>query len=194
MHFLVTGHTGFKGSWLTMLLRSRGHDVSGLALPPPRAACSNAPTCSAEAGPRPAVRHPGRRSRRGGLPTGAAGRGRPSRRAAARSESLLDPATTYETNVMGTFNVLEGACAPHLPCRRIVVVTTDKVYRNVGQSWGYREHDPLGGDDPYSASKAMAELLTQSWIHSTERVRPPPPEPATSSAVVTSPRTGCCPT
>jgi CDP-glucose 4,6-dehydratase len=80
-------------------------------------------------------------------------------------ESYRDPRYTYETNAMGTLNVLEAVAATP-SVRAHVVVTTDKVYRNVNQETGYVETDPLGGDDPYSASKAMADLLTQSWIRS----------------------------
>jgi CDP-glucose 4,6-dehydratase len=80
-------------------------------------------------------------------------------------ESYRSPRYTYETNAMGTLNALEAvAAAPSV--RAHVVITTDKVYRNINQESGYAETDPLGGDDPYSASKAMADLLTQSWTSS----------------------------
>jgi len=80
-------------------------------------------------------------------------------------ESYLDPRTTMETNVMGTLNVLEAVQASST-ARALLVITTDKVYRNVNQVAGYIEDDALGGHDPYSASKAMADLLTQSWTSS----------------------------
>ena len=80
-------------------------------------------------------------------------------------ESYRNPRYTYETNAIGTLNVLEAVAATP-SVRAHVVVTTDKVYRNVDQEAGYVETDPLGGDDPYSASKAMADLLAQSWIRS----------------------------
>ena len=80
-------------------------------------------------------------------------------------ESYRDPETTFTTNVNGTMNVLAGMQGVD-SIKAAVIVTTDKVYRNVNQIWGYRETDPLGGDDPYSASKAMADLLTQSWVKS----------------------------
>jgi CDP-glucose 4,6-dehydratase len=80
-------------------------------------------------------------------------------------ESYLDPRTTYETNTIGTLNVLE-AVSLTASVRAHVVITTDKVYRNVNQAAGYVESDALGGDDPYSASKAMADILTQSWVKS----------------------------
>ncbi|WP_448629976.1 CDP-glucose 4,6-dehydratase [Cellulomonas soli] len=165
MHYLVTGHTGFKGAWLTSLLLAQGHTVSGLALDPAagslyerarlgssfahdlrvdirdagataRAMAEIAPDVVLHLAAQPLVR-----------------------------ESYRDPRTTHETNVLGTFNVLEAVRAtPSVQAQ--VIVTTDKVYRNVRQIWGYREDDPLGGVDPYSASKAAADLLTQSWIAS----------------------------
>jgi len=80
-------------------------------------------------------------------------------------ESYRDPITTYETNVMGTINVLKASQSlPNLKAQ--LIVTTDKVYKNVDKSTGYVESDPLGGQDPYSASKAMADIATQSWLAS----------------------------
>ena len=80
-------------------------------------------------------------------------------------ESYHDPRSTMETNVMGTFNLLE-ALSTSASLRCSVLITTDKVYRNVNQRAGYIETDPLGGHDPYSASKAMSDLLIQSWAAS----------------------------
>jgi CDP-glucose 4,6-dehydratase len=83
--------------------------------------------------------------------------------------SYRDPITTYETNVMGTINVLKASQSlPNLKAQ--LIVTTDKVYKNVGKSTGYVESDPLGGQDPYSASKAMADIAVQSWLASFENV------------------------
>ena len=165
MHYLVTGHTGFKGSWLTLLLLQRGHSVSGLSIDvasgglferaglaellvndhrvdirdaaaTATAIQSTAPDVVVHLAAQPLVR-----------------------------ESYKDPRTTFETNAMGTLNVLEGVQgAPSVKAH--VVITTDKVYRNVDQEAGYVETDPLGGDDPYSSSKAMADILTQSWVKS----------------------------
>jgi len=81
-------------------------------------------------------------------------------------ESYRDPRNTYETNTLGTFNILQ-AVERTASVQAQVIVTTDKVYRNADQIWGYRESDPLGGVDPYSASKAAADLITQSWMAST---------------------------
>ncbi|ETW26387.1 MULTISPECIES: CDP-glucose 4,6-dehydratase [Mycobacterium] len=165
MHYLVTGHTGFKGAWLALLLLSRGHQVSGLALDPQQGSLfqragladhlvsdlrvdirdATATTAAIQAVAPDVVLH-----------------------MAAQSlvrESYRNPRYTYETNVFGTLNVLEAVGATQ-SVRAHVVITTDKVYRNVNQEAGYVETDPLGGDDPYAASKAMADLLAQSWIRS----------------------------
>lgn len=165
MHFLVTGHTGFKGSWLTLMLGAAGHTVSGYSLDPESGSLferADLPAhlafdirgdirdfnsvSSAVADIRPdAVFH-----------------------LAAQPlvrESFAAPRVTIETNVVGTMNVIDAARAVD-SIAGMVVVTTDKVYRNVNQVAGYREGDALGGHDPYSASKAMADILTQSWIAS----------------------------
>lgn len=165
MHYLVTGHTGFKGAWLVQLLVARGHQVSGLSLDPvdhalytrarvgqlltndlrvdirdaeatARAVAEVAPEVVIHLAAQPLVR-----------------------------ESYRDPRTTWETNVVGTYNVLD-AIAGATGVRAALVITTDKVYRNQHRVAGYREDEPLGGLDPYSASKAAADLLTQSWIAS----------------------------
>ena len=165
LHYLVTGHTGFKGAWLVALLRSRGHQVSGLALDPVPDALYTRAGLDAQ------VEHDLRVDIRDAAAT-AAGVARVSPdvvlHLAAQPlvrESYQDPRTTFETNVTGTLNVLEAVQnTPSVKAH--VVITTDKVYRNVNQESGYVESDPLGGDDPYSSSKAMADLLTQSWVTS----------------------------
>ncbi|OBJ55180.1 CDP-glucose 4,6-dehydratase [Mycobacterium asiaticum] len=165
MHYLITGHTGFKGPWLTLLLLSRGHQVSGLALGP------DAGSLYERAGLASLLVHDFRVDVRDAVATAAAvSEAAPDVviHMAAQSlvrESYRNPRYTYETNALGTLNVLEAAAATS-SVRAHVVITTDKVYRNVDQEAGYVETDPLGGDDPYSASKAMADLLTQSWVRS----------------------------
>lgn len=165
MRYFITGHTGFKGSWLTAMLSEQGHTVSGLALDPePRSLYAMADIAEL-------VEHDIRADVRD--PTAV-------RDALALSEpdvlihlaaqplvreSYRDPRYTVETNVMGTLNVLEAASAtPSL--RAQLIVTTDKVYRNVNREAGYVEEEPLGGDDPYSASKTMADVLTHAWTTS----------------------------
>lgn len=165
MHYLVTGHTGFKGAWLTLLLLSRGHQVSGLALDPVEGSLFK------RAGLADQLVSDFRVDIRDAEATVAAvSTAAPDVlvHMAAQSlvrESYRHPRYTYETNAIGTLTVLEAAAATP-SVRAHVVVTTDKVYRNVDQEAGYLETDPLGGDDPYSASKAMADLLAQSWIRS----------------------------
>lgn len=163
MRFLVTGHTGFKGAWLSLLLAGRGHEVVGLSLDPvPGALYERARVGELLAQDlRVDIRDAA------AVTTAVAGaRADVVLHLAAQPlvrESYRDQRFTYETNVLGTFNILEAVSAA-ATARAQVVVTTDKVYRNVDQIWGYREHDALGGVDPYSASKAAADVLTQSWI------------------------------
>jgi CDP-glucose 4,6-dehydratase len=165
VHFLVTGHTGFKGAWLVLLLKSQGHVVSGLALDPLEGSLFE------RAGVAGRLEHDFRVDIRDAAATrGALQFSAPDAvfHLAAQPlvrQSYLEPRVTFETNVMGTLNVLEAvSLTPSV--KGHVVITTDKVYRNVNRVAGYVEDEPLGGDDPYSSSKAMADLLTQSWVKS----------------------------
>jgi len=162
---LITGHTGFKGGWLTLLLSKLGAEVHGYALAP-----STKPSLFE-------VAHVADhcQSTIGDI------RDRESLHDALRSaqpevifhmaaqplvrESYTDPLTTMESNVMGTANVLDAArqCSS---VKAIVVVTSDKCYLNREWHWGYRETEALGGHDPYSASKACTELVASSWQNS----------------------------
>lgn len=165
MRYLVTGHTGFKGSWLSLWLEQLGHSVHGLALDPARdglyerASVAEVMTSDTRGDIRDIT-----------LVKSVVNSVQPDVviHMAAQPlvrESYRNPRWTLETNVMGTLNVLE---AVH-ECDTVkanLIVTTDKVYRNVSQIAGYGESDSLGGEDPYSASKAMAELLTHSWVTS----------------------------
>ncbi len=159
---LVTGHTGFKGSWLSLWLRQLGAQVVGISLAPEtqpnhwnllslestvqhydidiRQAVEIAsvfkvtqPEMVFHLAAQPLVRH-----------------------------SYRDPLETWSTNVMGTANLLE-ACRQSSSVRAMLVVTTDKCYENQEWAWGYRETDRLGGRDPYSASKAGSELVVSSY-------------------------------
>jgi CDP-glucose 4,6-dehydratase len=159
---LLTGHTGFKGSWLSLWLQSLGADVTGYALAPPTtpslfdvADVSKGMTSHlgdirdlaklqavfAEQQPeivfhmaaQPLVRY-----------------------------SYQDPIETYSTNVMGTVNLLEAVrSTPGV--KAVVNITTDKCYENKEWVWGYRENEPMGGYDPYSNSKACAELVSAAY-------------------------------
>lgn len=164
-HVFVTGHTGFKGSWLCRMLINAGAIVTGYSLTPPtqpnlydlaeledrmtsvigdirdfnrlKAAFDTAqPEIVLHLAAQPIVR-----------------------------DSYKEPRYTYETNVMGTVNLLE--CVRLSSCVRSVLnVTTDKVYHNNEWCWGYREDEPLDGFDPYSNSKSCSELVTHSYINS----------------------------
>jgi len=159
---LVTGQTGFKGSWLAAWLLELGADVSGMSL---RLATEPSPL-----GEPPAERH---------LSAIAGDVSRPDDVVAAfdahqpevvihlAAQPLVrraysEPLTTFETNVMGTVNVLDAAVRSP-STRAVVAVTTDKVYANHEWEWGYREIDELGGHDPYSASKAAAEMAVRAY-------------------------------
>jgi CDP-glucose 4,6-dehydratase len=160
---LITGHTGFKGSWLSIWLSSLGAKVSGYSLPPntnpnlfnifkldeilsnnyiadirkieslKKAILDSQPEIIIHMAAQPLVRY-----------------------------SYLNPVDTYSTNIMGIVNLLE--CVRSVESvRALVVVTSDKCYENKDWLWGYRENDSLGGHDPYSNSKACAELVTSAY-------------------------------
>jgi CDP-glucose 4,6-dehydratase len=163
VHYLVTGHTGFKGAWLALMLTRLGHTVSGLALEAAPGSLYERARLSE------LLLSDLRVDIRDGADTQQAITAvQPDvvLHLAAQPlvrESYRDPRYTYETNTVGTLNVL--LAVEHTPSVKAqVIITTDKVYRNVNQIWGYRESDPLGGIDPYSASKAAADLITQSWM------------------------------
>lgn len=161
----ITGHTGFKGSWTALWLQSMGAEVKGFALKPNtkpdlftlakvsenmisefgdirngeaimKSMISFQPDILIHMAAQPLVRY-----------------------------SYKNPVETYETNVMGTVNVLEAArhCDQ---LKSIVSVTTDKCYENKEWVWGYRENEPMGGHDPYSSSKGCAELVTSAYRRS----------------------------
>lgn len=166
---LITGHTGFKGAWLCIWLASIGARVSGYALHPPtnpslfqlggvaqhmsshtgdirclekleRVILQEKPDIIIHMAAQPLVRY-----------------------------GYENPLETYETNVMGTVNLLEAvrrASQQGIPVRAVLTVTTDKCYENREWVWGYREQDALGGRDPYSNSKACAEFVTTCYRNS----------------------------
>lgn len=161
----ITGHTGFKGSWLSIWLQTMGVDLTGYALAPPtqpslfemarvsddmtsiigdirdlshlkQAIADFKPEIIIHMAAQPLVR-----------------------------QSYEDPVTTYQTNVMGTVNLLETVRQVG-GVRAVVNVTSDKCYENREWVWGYRENDPMGGYDPYSNSKGCAELVTAAYRNS----------------------------
>lgn len=160
---LVTGHTGFKGSWLALWLKKVGANVVGVSLPAPTEPShikildlqiseylenindlekmkeifkKEKPEIVFHLAAQPLVRY-----------------------------SYSNPVETYQTNVMGTLNILEASRACE-SVKAIVSITTDKCYENKEWIWGYRENDPMGGHDPYSSSKGCAELLLSSYRRS----------------------------
>lgn len=162
---LVTGHTGFKGSWMCRVLAMHGAKVIGYATNPPTNPSlfekaeikkdivsvigdirdlENLKKCFEQYSPEIVIHMAAQPIVR---------------------ESYIDPVYTYETNVMGTVNICE-AVRSNSCVRSFVNVTTDKVYKNNEWEWGYRENDSLDGYDPYSNSKSCSELVTASYIRS----------------------------
>ncbi|HEY3445916.1 MAG TPA: CDP-glucose 4,6-dehydratase [Myxococcales bacterium] len=163
---LLTGHTGFKGSWLALWLDRLGARVWGYALPPPTKPSNF--ELSGVVGLLQAHREADVRD--AGTLAAAFAEADPEVvfHLAAQPlvrESYRTPAETFEVNVMGTARVLDAVRLRGKPCA-VVVITTDKCYENREQVWGYRECDPMGGHDPYSASKGAAEILVASYRRS----------------------------
>ncbi|WP_033368174.1 CDP-glucose 4,6-dehydratase [Propionispira raffinosivorans] len=159
---LVTGHTGFKGSWLSLWLHSLQAEVYGYALEMPKT-----PNMFAECHLEDILHNQYGDIRNQESVSAYMRKCEPEIifHLAAQPlvrESYRYPLETYATNVMGTVNILEAARkCPSV--KSIVIITTDKCYENKEWIWGYRESDPLGGYDPYASSKACAELVAQSY-------------------------------
>lgn len=161
----VTGHTGFKGSWLCRILTGAGAIVTGYALPAPTQ--PNLFELSGLTGKMTSVLGDIRDRERLKAAFNAAQPEIVLHLAAQPivRDSYKEPAYTYETNVIGTVNILE--CVRLSDCvRSFLNVTTDKVYQNREWVWGYREDEPLDGFDPYSNSKSCSELVTHSYLQS----------------------------
>ncbi|WP_303852228.1 CDP-glucose 4,6-dehydratase [Seleniivibrio woodruffii] len=159
----LTGHTGFKGSWLALWLRSMGAEVCGYALAP-----NTNPSHFELIKPDIASVYGDIRNRDGLNKVMQDFRPEIVFHLAAQPlvrYSYENPVETYETNVIGTLNVFE-ACRQTDSVRAIINVTSDKCYENKEWIWGYRENDPMGGYDPYSSSKGCSELLTSSYRNS----------------------------
>ena len=165
MHYLITGHTGFKGSWLVLMLSQLGHEVSGISLDPVKKSLFKTAKISKkmsfdERCDIRDVKKLNKKIQKISPDVVIHLAAQPLVR-----KSYLDPRETIETNAIGTFNLLEAVSrTPSVKAN--LIITTDKVYRNINQKKGYIESDHLGGDDPYSASKAMADIVTQSFVKS----------------------------
>ena len=161
----LTGHTGFKGAWLSMWLIEMGANLKGFSLPP-----NTTPNLFDEV-----LLKEKMNSQIGDI-----------RNFKKLNQSIVDfqpdiifhlaaqplvresysnPLETYETNVMGTANLLES-CRNISSLKSVIIVTTDKCYENKEWEWGYRENEPMGGYDPYSSSKGCAELITSAYRRS----------------------------
>jgi CDP-glucose 4,6-dehydratase len=158
----LTGHTGFKGSWMSLWLERLGADVTGYSLSPPTSpslfetasVASGIQSITGDVSDFPHLKQ-------------AIADSQPEIVFHMAAQSLVrvsyeDPILTYQTNVMGTANLLETARTTD-SVRAVVVITTDKCYENRDWVWGYREIDRLGGHDPYSNSKACAELVVSAY-------------------------------
>ena len=158
----VTGHTGFKGSWLALWLHAMGARVTGYALAP-----ATNPNLFSLAHVADGVEHVVGDIRDGAALSRALGAAQPEVVIHMAAQALVrfgygHPVETFSTNVMGTVNLLEAVrSCPGV--RAVVSVTTDKCYDNKEWPWGYRENEALGGHDPYSSSKAAAELVTSAY-------------------------------
>ena len=158
----LTGHTGFKGSWLSLWLEALGAEVTGYALPPP-----TEPSLFEQAGVAKSLRSILADIRDFDRLRKAIGDLRPEVVIHMAAQTIVrrgyeDPIENYSTNVMGTVNVFEALRQLKLRCA-IVNVTSDKCYHNREWLWAYREDDVMGGHDPYSNSKACAELVTSAY-------------------------------
>lgn len=162
---LITGHTGFKGSWLTAWLQSLGAKVIGVSLEAP-----TVPSHFSEAALADLIKDLRVDVRNQKMIIEALDEAQPDfvfhlAAQALVKKSYQDPLETWETNVIGTLNILEALRKLKKKCVAIMI-TSDKCYDNVEWVWGYRETDALGGPDPYSASKGAAELVIKSQIKS----------------------------
>lgn len=163
---LITGHTGFKGAWLAMVLQQLGAEVSGYALAPDR------PDGLFEVADvqQDLAHHIIGDIRDLGSLSAAFAQTRPEVVFHLAAQALVrpsydNPVETFDVNVMGTVKVMEAARQAS-DMRALLIVTSDKSYDNIGQLWGYRETDKMGGHDPYSASKGAAEIVAEAMRRS----------------------------
>jgi CDP-glucose 4,6-dehydratase len=161
----ITGHTGFKGSWLTQWLLELGAHVTGYSLPPP-----TSPSMFEQLGLESKIEHIQGDIRDLAKLRAAIAKSRPDFIFHLAAQPLVrlsydQPVDTYSTNIMGTVNLLEAVRLESKSCV-VIIVTTDKCYENKEWLHGYREDDPMGGYDPYSSSKGAAELVVSAYRRS----------------------------
>ncbi len=159
---LITGHTGFKGAWLSLWLQNLGAQITGISLPP-----ETDPALFSQLGLEQDIDHHIEDIRHSDRLHHLVEQTQPDVVFHLAAQPLVrrsykEPIATWETNVMGTIHVLEALKTLTKPCAA-VFITTDKCYENREWNYGYRETDPLGGHDPYSSSKAAAEVAIASW-------------------------------
>lgn len=158
----LTGHTGFKGSWLALWLHSLGAIVTGYALEPPTKSCLYElaqvdELIASSIGDINDYENVAQKLRESQAEIVFHLAAQPLVR-----KSYREPLNTYQTNVMGTANLLEAVCKSN-SVQAVIIVTTDKCYKNNEWDWGYREIDELGGHDPYASSKACSELVVTAY-------------------------------
>ncbi|OYW53598.1 MAG: CDP-glucose 4,6-dehydratase [Hyphomicrobium sp. 32-62-53] len=161
-HVLLTGHTGFKGTWATHWLSILGADVTGLALAP-----DTVPSMFELTGARDCIAHHVCDIRDGSAVAAVVGKADPELVLHMAAQPLVrrsvrEPVDTFATNVMGTVNLLEALRSAQR-LKAVLVVTTDKVYENSESGLAFCEEDALGGHDPYAASKAACEIAVSSF-------------------------------
>ncbi len=162
---LITGDTGFKGSWLAIWLKLMGADVYGYALPP-KSDVENYSRCNLGT----VIHHRDGDVRDRDALLGYFGEVQPEIAFHLAAQAIVldsydQPRDTFETNLMGVVNFFEAVRATP-SVMAAINITSDKCYQNNEWLWGYRENDPMGGNDPYSASKGCSELITQSYLRS----------------------------
>jgi CDP-glucose 4,6-dehydratase len=168
MRYLITGHTGFKGAWLAAMLKAQGHDVVGISLPALDKSLYKEASLSDLFVKEHFLDIRSRIEFKEAIKDAEADVAFHLAAQPLVRESYKTPIETYETNVIGTLNFLDGI--RETAVRAAVVITTDKVYKNKNLLRGYVEADELGGHDPYSSSKAAADIATQSWAASFETI------------------------
>jgi len=166
MRYLITGHTGFKGSWLAALLKSQGHEVVGISLPAQDLSLYKEGKLSDYFSDEYFLDIRNREEFNRAVKSADCDVAFHLAAQPLVRDSYKSPIETYEVNVIGTLNFLNGVRGSDI--KAAVVVTTDKVYKNKNLLRGYTETDELGGHDPYSSSKAAADIATQSWVASFE--------------------------